>query len=762
MMSTALSSSSSSQAAGSGSSGSSGAPPTGSASSSRLEKFEEARFLRELVHLKDTQESIQSLSAWCLRNRKSAYKIARCWLKVIKKVKVEQRLPLFYLVNDVVQHAKKRNVSEMLAKFGPVIRESLPHVREPKIAERVVRVLGIWREREIYDLAFMNGLMDIMEGQEGGKSDADQDIVDNFQPTQLCTQLKIMKALEDDTDYKLKTLQESEINIIDIEPLRERLKDRQHGNDFINDFEDGRKRMEQYIKALDREIGKRRQVVELLQQGKKYYESLLGEADIVATAYTNFGKRLENVRTKLVTEKLPDLEKSQKLASISPIPSPDYDAPSPQADEMELELPDDDEPPSHIAINEPAEGSSHASEPPIHYQPHGGAPPPPPPSLHNNMGNSGPIGGDLNSRLDSFRNNIQGKSGHLDTSASFSMSASASSSSSVPSTASSSNAPPMGSHRGVAKSTSNDYSISEFLTKLASGEAVDVDKFTGGSKLTTKPNVPLTDSAPRHHPPPQAPPQMGAGDATKDFWSGYGGHDTMGPSEVDMEPIPDWQLEARDESPPEEEVHYNNVALARMAAKKDANLISLTREEPGANGAQHVGALSHAPPPPMTNPPPLMGDNHAYSQPPPGPPPHLVHHPPSRVQTMNGQNGSGALPRPPLATVAPSGARPSLQERLKSLAGVSFDSKPSGKEGGPWNHQAPGAQPTGPPPPRFQPPGGPRPPPFFDQGNPNRFPLEGKPSSHDFRPHAPSPMRGRGGFRGTRPPRAHFHRGGRW
>lgn len=92
-----------------------------------------------------------------------------------------------------------------------------------------------------------------------------------------------MKALEDDTDYKLKTLQESEINIIDIEPLRERLKDRQHGNDFINDFEDGRKRMEQYIKALDREIGKRRQVVELLQQGKKYYESLLGEADIVAT-----------------------------------------------------------------------------------------------------------------------------------------------------------------------------------------------------------------------------------------------------------------------------------------------------------------------------------------------------------------------------------------------------------------------------------------------------------------------------------------------
>ena len=49
------------------------------------ESFEEAKFMKELVHLRDTQEAIQSLSAWCLKNKKSAYKIARCWLKVIKK-----------------------------------------------------------------------------------------------------------------------------------------------------------------------------------------------------------------------------------------------------------------------------------------------------------------------------------------------------------------------------------------------------------------------------------------------------------------------------------------------------------------------------------------------------------------------------------------------------------------------------------------------------------------------------------------------------
>lgn len=85
------------------------------------------------------------------------------------------------------------------------------------------------------------------------------------QPSQLCTQLKIMKALEDDTDYRSKTLKESDFDLADVDRLRTNLKDRQHGNDFIAKFEDGRKRVEHYIKALEREVSKRRQVVELLQ-----------------------------------------------------------------------------------------------------------------------------------------------------------------------------------------------------------------------------------------------------------------------------------------------------------------------------------------------------------------------------------------------------------------------------------------------------------------------------------------------------------------
>ena len=47
--------------------------------------------------------------------RRYAYKIARCWLKVARKVRTDQRLTLFYLINDVVQvsHFIKSNWRSM-------------------------------------------------------------------------------------------------------------------------------------------------------------------------------------------------------------------------------------------------------------------------------------------------------------------------------------------------------------------------------------------------------------------------------------------------------------------------------------------------------------------------------------------------------------------------------------------------------------------------------------------------------------------------
>ncbi len=54
---------------------------------------------------------------------------------------------------------------------------------------------------------------------------------------------------------------------------------------------------------------------------------------------------MKTLQSKLVEDKLPELKLDSKAllaaADISPIPSPDYDAPSPQSGELELVLPDE-------------------------------------------------------------------------------------------------------------------------------------------------------------------------------------------------------------------------------------------------------------------------------------------------------------------------------------------------------------------------------------------------------------------------------------
>lgn len=47
--------------------------------------FNAVAFEKKLLQLKDSQESINALSAWCLENRQHHKKIVTAWLNVLKK-----------------------------------------------------------------------------------------------------------------------------------------------------------------------------------------------------------------------------------------------------------------------------------------------------------------------------------------------------------------------------------------------------------------------------------------------------------------------------------------------------------------------------------------------------------------------------------------------------------------------------------------------------------------------------------------------------
>jgi len=482
------------------------------------EKFEEDKFMKILVNLKDTQESIQGFSGWCIRSKKSAYKMARCWIKVIKKVRIEQKLVLFYLVNDIVQHSAKRGYGELLDKFRSAIKEAMPHLKEEKIGPKVQRCLDIWDERDVFDAEYiqeLTSLIDLTPVKE------DQEIVENFQPQLLCTQIKIMKALEDDADYKLKTLKENDLDNQDIEEMKLKLKDKHCGDEFVHEFEDGTKRMEQYIKAMEREITKRRQVIELLGQGKKYYDSLFGEAEIVATAYSNFGNRVKKVEGKLA-EKMPLLvDKDPGGSGESPVPSPDYDAPSPEGsdDEMEIRLPDESSNTASAGIN---------------------------PDLSARLSSMTASGSDLTSRLSS----LTGVGDEPQTT------------------------PPP---------SKENYSISEFLTKIAHGEKLDVSSFIGGGGREGR------DSDRKRRRLSGEGFAGGGGIGSYDPATG-GMFDTPAPRSKDpwseelQEPVPEWLSRVDDE--PEVE----NIALARL--RQAANKTNKTGGDNGVMGVTSSNLVS--------------------------------------------------------------------------------------------------------------------------------------------------------------------------
>ena len=91
-------------------------------------EFNALNFEKRLTILKDSQDSINNCCHWCLANRQHHKKIVSAWLNVLKRVKVEHRLTLFYLANDVIQYSKRRNL-EFVESWGTTLQKATTMVR---------------------------------------------------------------------------------------------------------------------------------------------------------------------------------------------------------------------------------------------------------------------------------------------------------------------------------------------------------------------------------------------------------------------------------------------------------------------------------------------------------------------------------------------------------------------------------------------------------------------------------------------------------
>lgn len=275
----------------------------------------------------NTQDSIQTLSLWLLHHKAHHHKIVASWMKVLQKAKINHRLTLFYLANDVVQNSKRKGFLLFVNSYAEVLKEATLLVRDEQIRSYIQRVFTIWDERSIYSSEFIADLRAILTNSKVPAT-APSKLLADFKPDMVIKKLRSVLKIDQEATTKSSAINLNKLNATEAE-LVQQLKDRTHGQQFKTDFDENIRNLEELVEIRTQEIALRNELILLLEQSEIYYDTQRGEAKVVANAYEKFDGKVKALEKKL----------GELITTFpSPLPSPSVDAPSPTTSDQELEL----------------------------------------------------------------------------------------------------------------------------------------------------------------------------------------------------------------------------------------------------------------------------------------------------------------------------------------------------------------------------------------------------------------------------------------
>lgn len=108
--------------------------------------------MEKLAKLNSSQQSIETLSHWCIFHMNKAKLVVETWDRQFHCSPREQRLAFLYLANDILQNSRRKG-SEFVGEFWKVLSEALRDViengdeNEQRAARRLV---VIWEDRKVF------------------------------------------------------------------------------------------------------------------------------------------------------------------------------------------------------------------------------------------------------------------------------------------------------------------------------------------------------------------------------------------------------------------------------------------------------------------------------------------------------------------------------------------------------------------------------------------------------------------------------------
>ncbi|XP_020693613.1 regulation of nuclear pre-mRNA domain-containing protein 1B isoform X2 [Dendrobium catenatum] len=106
----------------------------------------------KLAKLNSSQQSIETLSHWCIFHRMKARQVVEIWDRQFHHSPREQRLSFLYLANDILQNSRRKGV-EFVNEFWKVLPDALNDLIEKGDdfgRKAALRLVDIWEERKVF------------------------------------------------------------------------------------------------------------------------------------------------------------------------------------------------------------------------------------------------------------------------------------------------------------------------------------------------------------------------------------------------------------------------------------------------------------------------------------------------------------------------------------------------------------------------------------------------------------------------------------
>lgn len=108
--------------------------------------------VEKLTKLNNSQQSIETLSHWCIFHMNKAKLVVETWDRQFHSSPREQRLAFLYLANDILQNSRRKG-AEFVAEFWRVLPEALRDVirnGDEFGRNAAFRLISIWDERKVF------------------------------------------------------------------------------------------------------------------------------------------------------------------------------------------------------------------------------------------------------------------------------------------------------------------------------------------------------------------------------------------------------------------------------------------------------------------------------------------------------------------------------------------------------------------------------------------------------------------------------------